>query len=375
MNENKKPTLLRVTTVPRSLWKLLEGQLRFMTDHFIVHAVSSEGEHLDIVRDRENVEVYSVNMARGISPLQDLKSIVGLYRYVKKIKPDIIHTHTPKAGLIGMVVGSIANVPIKIHTIAGMPLESTTGFKRMVLIFVEKIIYKLADKIYPNSKGLNEFIIQNKLTSESKLKIIGNGSSNGINLSHFKETEEIKRQGIKIKVDLKLDPSDFVFLFIGRIVKDKGVEELLWAFDKISEKDEHAKLLILGRREDDLDPISERSNEILKENKNILFIGYQLDIRPYLSLGDTFVFPTYREGLPNVLLQACAFNLPIIATKVTGNTDIIENNKNGVLVEAKSGEALFKKMILFKEDKKLRDHFSEKARPFIEARYGQELVW
>lgn len=372
-SETKRYKLVRVTTVPQSLWKLLEGQLAFMQKHFDVYAVSSGGDKLEIVKEREQAKVHSIEMYRGISMIKDLGAIWKMYSYFKKIKPDIVHSHTPKAGLVAMIAARMAGVPYKLHTVAGMPLESRDGFKRKILLLAEKLCYRFSDLVYPNSVGIKDFILANKLVDHKKLKIIAFGSSNGIDLDHFKRSRSLDEKASLIRKELGFT-SEKVFGFVGRLVGDKGINELIRAF-KIVQGDINAKLLLVGKYEQQLDPLEADVIKEIENNKDIVFVGYQNDVRPYLLALDAFVFPTYREGLPNVLMQAGALEIPIIATRATGNTDIIEHNVNGLLVPI--GDALgladaMKKMILNDE---LSLKFKENLKDNITKRYNRNLIW
>ena len=177
--------LIRITTVPGSLDKLLDGQLKFMSAYYDVVAVSSYSETLEKVHEKEGVRVKSVEMTRQITLGKDVIALWKMYRFLRKEKPFIVHTHTPKAGIVGMMAAWIARVPIRLHTVAGLPLMEATGNKRRLLNWVEKITYSLATKVYPNSYGLYDFIVSHKLCGEKKLKVIGSGSSNGINSAFF----------------------------------------------------------------------------------------------------------------------------------------------------------------------------------------------
>lgn len=171
-----KPKLIRITTVPLSLKVLLKGQHRFMSqNNFEVIGVSSSGEQLYEVEKEEGIRVEVLEMTRTISPVKDLKAFYQFYKWCKKEKPVMVHSHTPKAGIVGMLGAKLAGVPIRLHTVAGLPLMEATGTKRKVLDFVEKVTYASATKVYPNSKGLYDFIVANRLTSPSKLKMIGGG--------------------------------------------------------------------------------------------------------------------------------------------------------------------------------------------------------
>src|SRR5690554_398126 len=228
--------LFRITTIPLSLKVLLKGQHRFMSENGIeVIGVSSNGEQLYEVEKEEGVRVEALEMTRTISPIKDLIALWSFYKFCKKEKPLVVHSHTPKAGIVGMLGAKLAGVPIRLHTLAGLPLMEATGVKRKILDFVEKLTYSSATKVYPNSKGLYDFILENNYTTKNKLKVIGNGSSNGIDTSLFSPdgiTEEAKNT---LRTKLNLSADDFVFVFVGRLVGDKGINELVSAFKRISE--------------------------------------------------------------------------------------------------------------------------------------------
>ncbi len=339
-----KPKLIRITTVPESLDKLLEGQLKFMSNHFEVVAVSSPTAKLYEVSEKEQVRVFGVEMTRKITPLKDLRAIWKLYRFLKTEKPEIVHTHTPKAGLVGMIAAKLANVPIRLHTVAGLPLMEASGLKRTILNWVEKFTYKLANKIYPNSFGLKEFIVDQKFCKEKKLKVIGSGSSNGINTEYFDSTLISEKQKLELKNSLGITSEDFVFVFVGRLVRDKGVNELINAFELFSKKS-NFKLLLIGDFEKTLDPLDPSTISKIKESKNIIFVGFQKDVRPYFCISDCLVFPSYREGFPNVVLQAASMGIPSIVSDINGCNEIITHGKNGMLIKNKNLNELHNSMI------------------------------
>jgi hypothetical protein len=184
---NEKKKIVRITTVPSSIKGLLKGQLKFMSKYYDILGVSSKGEG-DLLQNfgiDQGIRIHEIEMTRTISPINDLKSLYQLYKLLKKEKPFIVHSHTPKAGTIGMLAARLANVPHRLHTIAGLPLLEATGFKRYMLDTVEKITYSCATQIFPNSYGLKDIILESRFTTENKLKVIANGSSNGIDTEHF----------------------------------------------------------------------------------------------------------------------------------------------------------------------------------------------
>lgn len=365
--------LVRITTVPESLNKLLEGQLSFMSDYYDVIAVSSNKEKLDEVGHKEKVRTFCVNLTRKITPFNDVKSVISLYSFLRKEKPHIVHTHTPKAGIVGMLASYLAGVPHRFHTVAGLPLLETTGFKRKVLNFVELITYKLATKVYPNSFGLKNIIITNKFCKEKKLKVLGAGSSNGIDTNYFnpKNISEEKKKELKKK--LNISENDFVFIFVGRIVSDKGINELVSAFSSFGKED--AKLLLVGKLESELDPLKEKTLLEISNNKNIISLGYQNDVRPFFAISDVFTFPSYREGFPNVVMQAAAMGVPSIVSNINGCNEIIEDNVNGIIIPPKSKNDMLLSMKKLYDNKAIREQLASKSRVRVVNNYNQKFIW
>jgi len=373
----KKPVkLIRVTTVPLSFDKLLTGQLKYMTEHgFDVFMVSSGASNTANISQRERSEFVQVEMTRTISPFKDLVSLYKLTGVLKRIRPAIVHTHTPKAGLLGMLAAKFAGVPIRLHTVAGLPLMETTGVKRQILELVEKLTYTCAVKVYPNSQNLNQFIKRKGFCPPAKLKVLGNGSSNGIDTRYFNLNSDLEATANELKSEYNINPSDFVFIFIGRVVKDKGIQELVQAFNMLSKAFTNIKLLIVGPYESKLDPVSEETTESIDNNTNIIHVGYQADVRPYLAISSALAFPSYREGFPNVPMQAGCFNLPCIVTDINGCNEIIENEENGLIIPPKDAVALHDAMRQLMVDNVLYTKLKGNARKMIVERYEQNHFW
>lgn len=367
--------LIRVTTVPISLEKLLENQLKYMNDFYEVIVVSSDKKNLKEVGKKQGVRTHAVEMTRTISPIKDVVSLVKMTKFLIEEKPFIVHTHTPKAGVIGMLAAKIAGVPHRLHTVAGLPLLETTGSKRKLLNFVEKFTYSCATAVYPNSKGLEQIIIDKGFCGSKKLKVLANGSSNGINTSYF--APELFTHGIKksLKKELGISEYDFVFVFVGRLVKDKGINELVKAFSKLSEEYINSKLILVGSYESDLDPLLPETVEVIKKSNSIIETGYQADVRPYFGISDVLLFPSYREGFPNVVMQAGAMGLPAIVTNINGCNEIIIEGENGIIIPVKDSDALYNAMcdVIIQEDFFVR--MKMKAREMIVSRYEQMVVW
>ena len=371
--------LIRITTVPLSLKVLLKGQLRFMASNgFDVKGVSSEGEELREVHENEGIAVEAITMSRKITPFQDLKSLWEMWNFLRKEKPQIVHTHTPKAGIIGMLAARLAGVPHRLHTVAGLPLMEATGVKRKILNFVEKLTYSSATRVYPNSKGLYDFILQNNFTQSNKLKIIANGSSNGIDTTFFSPDQVTEIERVTLREKLNIQPDDFVFVFVGRIVSDKGINELIKAFSElqtVENKPAGIKLLLVGGLENDLDPLNPETLAEINQNKDIISVGFQQDVRSFFAIADALVFPSYREGFPNVVMQAGAMGLPSIVSDINGCNEIIIEGENGLIIPSKNVEKLKEKMLTLAKDKNLYTKLKGNSRKMIENRYEQSVVW
>lgn len=370
--------LLRITTVPISLNKLLGKQLTFMNQFYAVTAISADAEELQQVAKRYGVKNHPIEMTREISPLEDLKSLWQFYRLCKKEKPFMVHSHTPKAGVVGMMGARLAGVPHRFHTVAGLPLMEATGLKRTLLNAVEKLTYACATKVYPNSKGLYDFIVAEQFCKPSKLKVLGQGSSNGIDTAYFNRTHFPKDQQQELRTQLGIQPDDYVFIFVGRLVGDKGINELVAAFKNLTStllSDRNRKLLLVGPLETELDPLQPTTLEEIEHNENIISVGYKEDVRPYFALADALVFPSYREGFPNVVLQAGAMELPAIVSNINGCNEIIIEGENGLIIPVKNRTDLQEAMLKLATDQTLYDHLKINARSRIVKNYEQAVVW
>lgn len=335
-----KTKLFRITTVPQSLQGLLHGQLKFMSQNgFEVIGASSSGTALDEVAKEEGIRTEIVEMTRKITPLKDLKALVQLIHLMRKEKPDIVHTHTPKAGLLGMLAAWITGVPHRLHTVAGIPLTVATGAKRKLLNFIEKLTYACATKVYPNSYGLRDLILEYKFTKPLKLKVIGNGSSNGIDTSQFDPVLVSEKTKSHLRKELGVKEDDFVFLFVGRIVSDKGINELVKSFKQIEQTKKEggrtAHLVLVGDYEKDLDPLEKEIENTIESDTHIHAVGYKTNVVDYFAMANVLVFPSYREGFPNVVMQAAAMQLNAIVSDINGCNEIVQDGENGWIVPVK----------------------------------------
>lgn len=369
--------LIRITTVSISLDYLLKGQLRFLNQHFEVVAVSGEDEHLRTVAEREQVRVVPLPMQRAIRPFYDLVALWKLYRLFKKERPQIVHSITPKAGLLSMLAAKMAGVPIRMHTFTGLIFPSKTGVFQQLLIKMDQLLCWAATHIYPEGNGVKHDLENYKITSKP-LQVLANGNVNGIDVEFFSCAQVSTEQKDQLQQELGIQPNDFLFIFIGRLVGDKGINELITAFNSPlfwRGVGGEAKLLLVGPFEAELDPLLPETLKVIETHSNIISVGFQADVRPYLAISDCLVFPSYREGFPNVVMQAGAMGLPSIVTNINGCNEIIEEGINGLIIPPKDSMALQNAMICLLEDKNVYKNLKNNARQMITSRYEQKLVW
>ena len=365
--------LIRLSTIPGSLRSLLKGQLRFMSEKgFDVIGVSSDGEALKEVAYNEDIRIIPINMARRIAPIQDLKSLWNLWVLFRKEKPVIVHSITPKAGLLSMLAAKMAGVPIRIHTFTGLVFPTRTGVMQKTLILMDKLLCWAATNIYPEGNGVRQDLINYKITSKP-LKVIANGNINGIDLEYFSVSQVSEEQKNQLREHLGIKPNDFVFIFVGRLVSDKGINELIKAFSSL--KFDNVKLLLVGPMEKKLDPLKEETLRKIETNPSIIAVGFQKDVRPYFAISNVLAFPSYREGFPNVVIQAGAMGLPSIVSNINGCNEIIIEGENGLIIPPKQVDDLQKVMKQLIENTELYTHLKQNSRRMIEERYEQSVVW
>lgn len=364
--------LIIITTVPMSLATLVKGQAKYLSSYFDVKLVTSFSEKNQEISKAEGVELKSIDMTRQITIIKDLKALIELYKYFKNQKPDIVYTFTPKAGLLGMMASFLSRVPVRIHNIVGMPLMEATGKKFILLKFIERLTYFFSTNLFCNSFGLKKFINEN--LTKKDVKVIAQGSINGVDTEFFKNTKTLDEKEL-IRDKFKIDKKDFVITFVGRIVKDKGINELIEAFINLSKKYNNLKLLLVGDYEEHLNPIKNENKILIDSLDSIITVGFQNDIRDFLSITDLFVLPSYREGLPNSLIEAGSFGIPLLATNINGCNEIIDDCITGILVEKKSAKKLEEAIDKLLEDKEFYNSIKLKVRDRIIEKYEQKYFW
>ena len=360
--------IMRISTVPMSLDTFCEGQLKMLSRHYEVVAVSSPDPELETIREREGVRTIAVPMERHISLWRDMKALVKMVGVMRRERPDIVHSMTPKAGLLSMMAAWMTRVPVRMHTYTGLVFPTATGMKQRILIWMDKLLCRCATYINPEGLGVADDLKRFHITKKP-LHIIGNGNVRGINLDYWNR-DKVDRD---IRQELGITPDNIVLLFVGRLVGDKGINELVKAFARIEKK--NVKLLLVGPKEESLDPLHPDTLKMMNNDPRIITVGSQKDVRPYYTVSDVFVFPSYREGFPNTVLEAGAMGLPSIVSDINGSREIIIEGKNGIIIPSKDVDALYDAIRRMIDDNDYRQQLASQARPLIASRYEQQWLW
>lgn len=365
-----KLKIIRATTVPMSLNAFCKGMLKELSEKYEVVAVSSPGSDLDELSEREGVKVIAVPMERHISLWRDLKAIVQMTGVFRKEKPTMVHSMTPKAGLLCMIAGRLTGVPVRVHTFTGLVWPTSAGLKRKILMFTDKLTCACATHIIPEGEGVKNDLIAGKITKKP-LKVLGYGNVKGVDMIKCSRRPEVMKIAEKLrKVDC------FTFLYVGRVVRDKGINELCSAFKKLHNEFSNTRLILVGPYEDALDPISEVSRRIIREDGAIEAVGAKSgdELLAYYASADCFVMPSYREGFPNTVLEAGAMGLASIVTNINGSREIVKEGENGMIVPPQNANALFHAMKIMIQSKVDRERMASNARKMIADRFEQGFV-
>lgn len=355
---------------------LLPGQMRFMAANgFDVLMISAGGKELPEVIESEQCRHIIVPMTRKITPFADLKCLFRLISIFRKEKPDIVHTHTPKAGLLGMLAAKFCGVKVRIHTVAGLPLMVEKGLKYRLLKFTEKLTYAAANHVWPNSHSLMQVIKRNKLCKAAKLDIIAEGSTNGINVNRFSKEGLDEKIIDEVKGHISYSHQNVYLLCIGRLVKDKGITELVNVFTRLQKDNANLRLILVGEYEAALDPLPAGTLNEIKDNPSIIHINWSNRVEYFMHLAGFFVFPSHREGFPNVLLQAGAMGLPVICSHITGNIDIVANNETGLIFDSGNELQMLKLLQYALLHPQHMQEMAKKLQQQVRENYRQENIW
>ena len=398
-----KKKLIRITTADISLDGLLKGQLKFLSHYFEVIGVAKNTGCLQEVKERENIRVVDAPLERPISFIQDIKGLWFLYCLFRKEKPWCVHANTPKGSLLAMIASWLACVPHRVYTVTGLRYQSTHGGLRTILKTMERLSCFFATKVIPEGKGVLESLKRDNITKKP-LQVIHYGNINGKDTEHFSRAHTLQTASFNhadknislcnlsekeakniIRKELGFSNNDFVFIFIGRLVNDKGLRELADAMRKLEDENIAIKLLLLGSLDGEDDVLAKDKLNYLMQSTNVKYVGSQSDIRPYLMASDALVFPSYREGFPNVPIEAGAMGLPTIVTNINGSNEIIKDGFNGKIISAPLNNngihinditnELYSTMKWFYNNPTEIERMGTNAILLVRERYEQKDVW
>ena len=371
MADRKK--IIRTATVPLSLDLFCRGLLRDLSSRYEIIALSSPLPELENIRKREKVRTISVPMARKIAPFSDLKSLFELIRIFRKERPDMVHSITPKAGLLSMMAARWTRVPVRIHTFTGLIFPYEKGWKRRLLMMTDRLTACCATHVIPEGIGIRDDLIRFRITRKP-LRVLGNGNVRGIDLNHYVRTENLSRKAADIRNYYRIPDDGFAFIFVGRLDRDKGIDELVQAFRMLEKEYPKVHLFLVGIEEPEGKSILDETREIITRDDHIhLSDGWQADVRPWYAAADALVHPGRREGFPNVVIEAGAMGLSSIVTDINGSREIVKDGQNGKIVPAQDPEALYAAMKEFLEQPEMVREMAAAARD-LAGRYEQNYV-
>ncbi|MCP4189835.1 MAG: glycosyltransferase family 4 protein [Planctomycetaceae bacterium] len=367
--------LVHVTTVPQTATSFLSGQLGWLKQHgFEITVVTSPGAEMLEFADREGVTSHSLSMKRAISPGSDLVSLARLIRVFRGIDPHIVHAHTPKAGLLAMLAASCCRVPIRIYHLHGLRYESALGWKRTLLQSAEKVANRFATDVLCVSPSVKHQAVCDRLFPESAAKVLGKGSINGVDAQRFDPDREIILHRAAVRKRLGIPSQATVLGFVGRMVRDKGIAELVQVWRQLRDEFPELHLLLVGPFEEG-GALPHALRAELKADRRVHLPGLDWNAIPYYTAMDLFTLPSYREGLPTVLLEAAAMRLPVVATRVTGCVDAVVEGHTGLLVSRGNVDQLANAIRRYVRDPELRRRHGLAARARIVNDFQPLAVW
>ena len=354
---------------------LMRGQPAFMREQgFDVTLITSPNESLAGIAEREGITIIPIPIVREMSPLRDLVSLWRLCRELRRLKPDIVNAGTPKAGLLGNLAAWLCRVPVRIYTLRGLRLETARGLKGRLLSLTERIAAACAHQVIAVSHSLRDAFVARGLTSVGKTTVLRHGSSNGVNFERFQFKSAQWRQVEELRTQWNIPDEELVIGFVGRLTRDKGLPELLTAFERVLPKFPEARLMLIGGVEAG-DPLPAEVWQRLQSHPNVILTGPIKEVALYYGLFDLFAFPSHREGFPNVPLEAAAAGIPIVGFRATGTIDAVHDGKTGTLVELGDIDGLVFAMTRYLQYPFWRKQHGEAGRKRAGRDFRREDIW
>lgn len=355
--------MLLVSTVPSTLWAFFRRLPAFARNRQIDVAVAAAGgRELGYFRDQLGTRTHTVNLTRRISPVADLRAVLALARIIRRNRYHIVHAHTPKAGLVGMLAAWLAGARGRIYTIHGLPAETAVGLTRLLLLLSDRAAARAANVVLVVSPSLAEQVRSKRVAAEPKLRMLGDGTACGIDVRRFTPSDDTRRQGVRKREELGIPSDARVLGFVGRLVRDKGVDVIVDVFGLLRVHRPELHLLLLGDYEPDRGRVPERTVERIENDPRIKHVSFDWDPAPYYAAMDVLLLATLREGFGQVVLEAASMEIPTVATRATGCVDAIVDGETGFLVGIGDVDAMARAAGALLDDEALRRRIGRAAR-------------
>jgi lipopolysaccharide/colanic/teichoic acid biosynthesis glycosyltransferase/glycosyltransferase involved in cell wall biosynthesis len=368
-------SVVHVTTVPGTLG-FLKGQIGHLKSKgSVVWAVATPGPALEAFGERMEIQVRGVPMARRITPFADLGAVVRLWRLFRRLRPDVVHGHTPKGGLLAMIAAALAGVPVRFYTVHGLPLETATGWKRALLTWTERVSCFLAHRVHPVSESLSRVVLRERICSPARLFHMGPGTIDGVDAERrFAPGPESDLAALALRARLAIPDDAPVVGFVGRLVRDKGVHDLVEAWKLLRTEVPGVHMIVAGGFEPQ-DPVGEDAARTLREDPRIHLLGHVDSMAGVYAAMDVLALPTYREGFPQTPLEAAAMEVPVVATRVTGCVDAVVHGVTGTLVPTRFPRALATALASYLQNPDLRRLHGAAARRRVLEKFRPQEFW